>query len=85
MPQIPLIKRAKSKAFCKSLGPCTRLQVAVATASAKDAFFDKIATLSAEPKLNECPTVPEEVHMPRGVALGFIFNRRPRQYFDFPE
>ena len=74
-PNTPFMDLAKFTAFSKSSLDVTRLAQAVATASAKDAFLDKITTLSALPKLKEWPTVPEDVHMPIGVSFGYIFKK----------
>ena len=48
------------------------LPILVAAASAKRVDLDKTATASALPKLKECPIVPEEVQIPKGVLLAFI-------------
>ena len=84
MPQIPRIALAKSSAFCKSFFDWTRLAVAVATASAKHALLDKIITLSAQPKLKECPIVPEDVHIPKGVSDGLIYKISLFNRLDLP-
>ena len=68
---------AKTAALSKSLVEAIRFPVAVATASAKEVFFEKIIAASAFPKLKECPIVPEDVHMPKGVSFGLIFKRKP--------
>ena len=48
----------------------TTLPMAVAAASAREAFCEMTTTASALPKLNECPTVPDEVQTENGFFLG---------------
>ena len=50
----------------------TTLPMAVAAASAKEVEEERAMTASALPRLSECPTVAEEVHIPRGVSSGLI-------------
>jgi len=45
-----------------------RLPIAVADVSARAVEGDITITASEFPKLKECPTVPEEVQIPRGVS-----------------
>ena len=51
---------------------CIVLANAVAYASASAQLLHTIIIASAFPKLNEGPTVPDEVHIPNGVASAGI-------------
>lgn len=83
-PVTPFMDLAKPRATLKSCFDFTKLPVAVATASAKLAFFDKTITESALPKLNEWPTVPEDEHTPKGVSAGLIFKEIRLKMLDLP-
>ena len=50
----------------------TMLPMAVAIASARAVDDERATAASAQPRLKECPMVPDEVHIPRGVSWGLI-------------
>ena len=72
-PETPGMARAKSTALSRSDRSFTKLQVAVAAASARPADEARTRAASALPKLSAWPTVAEEVQMPKGVDSGPIF------------
>ena len=58
--------------FPQAVSEIAEGQTAVAAASAREVEEAIMVTASALPKLRECPTVPEEVHTPRGVLSEYI-------------